>query len=70
MGKSPETTTYCECRWTEFRKRFSAAELGDEATVASDRFVAARTPVVEVCGNKMLCLEGAAQAGLARGSGP
>ena len=53
IGKSPEMKTYCECTWTEFRKRFSPAELGDEATVASDRFVAARVPVVKACGNKM-----------------
>ena len=53
IGKNPEMKTYCDCTWTEFRKRFSAAELGDEGTVASDRFVAARVPVVKVCGNKM-----------------
>ena len=44
---------YCDCTWTEFRKRFSAAELGDEGTVASERFVAARAPVVKACSNKM-----------------
>ena len=53
VGKNPEMKSYCDCTWTEFRKRFSAAELGDEGTVASDRFVAARIPVVKVCGNKM-----------------
>jgi hypothetical protein len=53
VGKNPDMKTYCDCTYTEFRKRFSAAELGDEATVGSDRFVAARTPVVKACGNKM-----------------
>ena len=53
VGKNSDMKPYCDCTWTEFRKRFSAAELGDEGTVASDRFVAARVPVVKVCGNKM-----------------
>jgi hypothetical protein len=53
IGKNPEMRSFCECTWTEFRKRFSAAELGDEGTVASERFVAARVPVVKTCGNKM-----------------
>ena len=53
IGKNPDMKTYCDCTYTEFRKRFSAAELGDEATVSSDRFVAARGPVVKACGNKM-----------------
>lgn len=53
VGKNPEMKSYCECTWTEFRKRFSPAELGDEATVQSERFVAARVPVVKVCGSKM-----------------
>jgi hypothetical protein len=53
IGKVPEMKNYCECTWTEFRKRFSAAELGDEATVQSERFLAARVPVVKACGSKM-----------------
>jgi hypothetical protein len=53
IGKNPDMKTYCDCTYTEFRKRFSAAELGDEGTVSSDRFVAARGPVVKACGNKM-----------------
>jgi hypothetical protein len=53
VGKNPDMKTYCDCTYTEFRKHFSAAELGDEATVTSDRFVAARGPVVKACGNKM-----------------
>ena len=53
VGKNPDMKTYCDCTYAEFRKHFSAAELGDEATVASDRFVAARGPVVKACGNKM-----------------
>jgi hypothetical protein len=53
VGKNAEMKSYCECTWTEFRKRFSALELGDEATVQSERFVAARAPVVKVCGGKM-----------------
>jgi hypothetical protein len=53
IGKTPEMKPYCDCTWTEFRKRFSAAELGDEGTVSSERFLAARAPVVKACGNKM-----------------
>lgn len=53
VGKVPEMKSYCDCTWTEFRKRFSAAELGDDATVQSERFLAARSPVVKACGNKM-----------------
>lgn len=53
VGQNADMKPYCDCTWTEFRKRFSAAEIGDEGTVASDRFVAARVPVVKVCGNKM-----------------
>jgi hypothetical protein len=53
IGKNPDMKTYCDCTYSEFRKRFSAAELGDEGTVSSDRFVAARGPVVKACGNKM-----------------
>jgi hypothetical protein len=53
VADKPEMKTYCDCTWTEFRKRFSSAELGDEATVASERFLAARAPVVKACGAKM-----------------
>jgi hypothetical protein len=53
IGEKPEMKTYCDCTWTEFRKRFSPAELGDEATVTSERFLAARAPVVKACGAKM-----------------
>lgn len=53
VGKNADMKGYCECTWTEFRKRFSSAELGDEATVQSERFVAARAPVVKACGSKM-----------------
>jgi len=49
----PDMKTYCDCTWGEFRKRFSAAELGDDATVQSDRFLAARVPVVKACAAKM-----------------
>jgi hypothetical protein len=44
---------YCDCTWTEFRKKFSAAELADDATVKSERFSAARRGSVKVCGAKM-----------------
>jgi len=52
-GKNPDMKTYCDCTYTEFRKHFSAAELRDEATATSDRFVAARGPVTKACANKM-----------------
>ncbi len=53
MGPKPELKPYCDCTWLEFRKRFSAAELNDEVTVSSERFLSSRTPVVKTCGNKM-----------------
>jgi len=53
QGGRPEMKAYCDCTWTEFRKRFSVAELGDDATVQGERFVAARTPVVKACAAKM-----------------
>ena len=53
VGSNSDMKPYCDCTYTEFRKRFSAAELGDDATVTSERFIAARTPVVKACGNKM-----------------
>ena len=53
IGPKPELKPYCDCTWAEFRKRFSAAELNDEATVSSERFLSARLPVVKACGNKM-----------------
>ena len=53
IGKTPEMKAYCDCTWTEFRKKFSPAELGDDDTVASDRFLSARGAVVKTCGSKM-----------------
>lgn len=53
IGKIPEAKSYCECTWTEYRKRFSAAELSDEATAKGDRFVAARGQVAKACASKM-----------------
>jgi len=53
VGDRPELQSYCECTWTEFRKRFSAAELNDEGTIHGDRFLAARIPVVKACSPKM-----------------
>lgn len=53
MAKNPDMKSYCDCRWTEFRKRFSPAELVDEETVASERFLAARALGVKACGTKM-----------------
>ena len=53
VGTKPDLKPYCDCTWTEFRKRFSTAELNDEATVSSERFLTARVPVVKACGSKM-----------------
>jgi hypothetical protein len=53
IGTKPELKPYCDCTWTEFRKRFSAFELNDEPTVASERFLSARVPVVKACAAKM-----------------
>lgn len=53
VGTKPDLKPYCDCTWTEFRKRFSSAELNDEATVSSERFLGSRVPVVKACGNKM-----------------
>ncbi|MBX3189584.1 MAG: hypothetical protein KF819_21340 [Labilithrix sp.] len=61
----PETKSFCECTWTEFRKKFSAAELGDEGTIKSERFTSARTPAIKVCAAKMP--DGVAKAGFMKG---
>ena len=53
IGSKEELKPYCDCTWTEFRKRFSTAELSDEATVMGERFLTARGPVVKACGAKM-----------------
>lgn len=48
-----ELKPYCDCTWTELRKKFSPAELGDDATVASARFDSGRAAATKTCGNKM-----------------
>lgn len=53
VGEHKEMQPYCDCTWTEFRKRFSAAELRDEETVKGDRFLASRGPVIKACASKM-----------------
>ncbi|MBS2013159.1 MAG: hypothetical protein JST00_09745 [Deltaproteobacteria bacterium] len=53
MGDRKELQPYCDCTWSEFRKRFSAAELRDEDTVKGDRFLASRAPVIKACATKL-----------------
>ena len=52
-GGKGELEPYCDCTWTELRKKFSPAELNDETTVESDRFKTTRAAVTKTCGNKM-----------------
>jgi len=51
--KNTEMKPYCECMWTEYRKKFSPGELNDEELVAGERFLAARTTVTKACASKM-----------------
>lgn len=44
-GGKGELEPYCDCTWTELRKKFSPAELNDETTVESDRFKTTRAAV-------------------------
>ncbi len=53
IGDRPEMNAYCECSWTEFRKDFSAGDLGDEAIIQSEKFDKARAAVTKTCGSKI-----------------
>jgi hypothetical protein len=53
MGGRTEMGEYCGCTWAEFRKRYSAGDMGDEKVVQGDGFGAARKDVVKACGPKM-----------------
>ena len=52
-GSKGDLKPYCDCTWTELRKKFSPAELSDETTVASERYRTTRGIVTKTCGNKM-----------------
>ncbi len=52
-GQRPEMEDYCNCTWTEFRKRYSVADMNDENVVKGDQFAGARKQVVKTCGAKM-----------------
>jgi hypothetical protein len=53
MAKRPEMKVYCDCTWTEFRKHFSAAELGDEGTVTGPRFAGEKRAAIKACEKKI-----------------
>lgn len=52
-GDQPKRAPYCECTWAEFRKKLSAAEMADDATVKTERFVSAKKVAVKACAAKM-----------------
>lgn len=52
-GEVTDAVPYCECTWTQFRKRFSAQELTDDQVVKTERFASSREPVVKACSSKM-----------------
>lgn len=53
IGDRQEMNAYCDCSWTEFRKQFSAGDLGDETIIRSDKFNGARVAVTKTCGPKI-----------------
>jgi hypothetical protein len=53
IGDRQEMTAYCDCSWAEFRKQFSAGDLGDGTIVQSERFAKARVDVTKTCGPKI-----------------
>ena len=53
IGGRQEMTPYCECSWTEFRKSFSAGDLGDGTIIQSEKFAKARVEVTKTCGPKI-----------------
>jgi hypothetical protein len=52
-GDMPKLTPYCECTWTELRKKLSTADMGDASVTKTDRFTSAKKDAVKVCGPKM-----------------
>lgn len=53
VGDRQEMTPYCECSWDEFRKDFSAGDLGDESVIQSPKFASSRIAVTKACGSKI-----------------
>jgi len=51
--RKAEMTAYCDCSWAEFRKVFSAGDLGDESIIRSEKFTQARIAVTKTCGPKI-----------------
>lgn len=52
VGERTEMGDYCQCTWTEFRKKFQAHEFTDETFGKSQTFQAERPAVVKTCGPK------------------
>ncbi len=52
-GEMPNLTPYCECTWTELRRKLSTVDMSDEAVIKSARFTSAKKDAVKVCGPKM-----------------
>lgn len=53
IGDREEMKPYCDCSWDEFRKQFSAGDLGDQAIIKSEKFAQARVSVTKTCGPKI-----------------
>ena len=53
IGDRQEMMPYCDCSWSEFRKQFSAGDLGDGTIIQSERFAKARVDVTKICGPKI-----------------
>lgn len=53
VADKPEMQPYCDCSWTEYRKKFSATELASADVVSDERFMSTRADVVKACSSKM-----------------
>jgi len=53
VGDKPSMRDYCDCFWTESRKKFSAQDLSRPDIVNDANFAAARTGFVKACAPKI-----------------
>ncbi len=49
LADRKEMAPYCDCTWTEFRKTFSAAEMGSNKVVSGEKFAEQRKPIAKAC---------------------
>lgn len=52
-AEQPTLVPYCECTYGEYRKSLSVADLADEATTKTERFLNAKKGAVKACGPKL-----------------